>query len=134
MPRILLIDDDDSVRTVLMLTLKHFGYTVTEARNGNEGLEKFHQGGADLLITDIVMPEKDGLEVLMSLKRTQPTLKVIAISGGGRTSAQDYLQIARLMGATKVLEKPFTSEVLMAAVRELVGGGDATPPKPAPAV
>lgn len=130
MARILIIDDDDSVRTVLVLTLRHFGHTAIEARNGTEGLELFQQGGVDLLITDIVMPEKDGLEVLMNLKRTQPSLKIIAISGGGRNSADDYLQIARLMGATKVLAKPFTSEVLMATVNELLGaGGAAAPPR-----
>lgn len=133
MARILLIDDDDSVRTVLLLTLKHFGHLVVEARNGSEGIELFRHGGADLLITDIVMPEKDGLEVLMSLKRAQPSLKVIAISGGGRNSAHDYLQIARLMGAGKVLEKPFTSDMLMGAVNELLGSGNTPPPSAAPA-
>ena len=134
MARILLIDDDDSVRMVLLLTLKHFGHTVVEARNGNEGLELFRHGGADLLITDIVMPEKDGLEVLMNLKRSQPSLKIIAISGGGRNSAEDYLQIARLMGASKVLAKPFTADVLMAAVNELLAGGGPPPAKPVPPV
>ena len=93
MARILLIDDDDSVRTMLRLTLVHFGHTVIEARDGKEGLELFQNTDVDLLITDIVMPEKEGLEVLMELrKRKHPPVKIIAISGG------DYLHMAKLMG------------------------------------
>src|SRR6185295_3799520 len=100
MPRILLIDDDDSVRTMLRRTLAHFGHTVIEARNGKEGLELFHSSEVDLIVTDIVMPEKEGLEVLMELRKKQTAVKVIAISGG------DYLHMAKLMGAAKVLAKP----------------------------
>ena len=125
MPRILLIDDDDSVRTVLSKILAHFGHTEIEARNGNEGLELFKDARADLLITDIVMPEKEGLEVLMELRKIHPPVKIIAISGGGRFSAMDYLQTAKLMGATRVLEKPFTQEVLMATINELLVDGSA---------
>src|ERR1700675_2473266 len=112
MARILLIDDDDSVRSMLCLTLAHFGHTVIEARNGKEGLELFPHADADLLITDIVMPEKEGLEVLMELRKKQPPVKIIAISGG------DYLHMAKLMGAAKVLAKPFSSDVLIAAISE----------------
>ena len=106
MARILLIDDDDSVRTMLRLTLAHFGHTVIEARNGKEGLERVQQANADLLITDIVMPEKEGLKVLMELRKRKPPVKIIAISGG------DYLHMAKLMGAAKVLAKPFSTNVL----------------------
>ncbi len=86
MARILLIDDDDSVRTMLRLTLAHFGHTVIEARNGKEGLELFQHANADLVITDIVMPEKEGLEVLMELRKKHPPVKIIAISGGATIS------------------------------------------------
>jgi DNA-binding response OmpR family regulator len=116
MARILLIDDDDSVRTMLHLTLAHFGHTVIEARNGKEGLELFEHANADLLITDIVMPEKEGLEVLMELRKRHPPVKIIAISGG------DYLHMAKLMGAAKVLAKPFSTDVLIAAIDELLPG------------
>ena len=125
MARILLIDDDDSVRSVLSKILAHYGHTVIEARNGNEGLELFKDARADLLITDIVMPEKEGLEVLMELRKIHPPVKIIAISGGGRFSAMDYLQTAKLMGATRVLEKPFTQEVLMTTINELLVDGGA---------
>ena len=116
MARILLIEDDDSVRTMLSLTLVHFGHTVIEARNGKEGLELFPHADADLLITDIVMPEKEGLEVLMELRKKDPPVKIIAISGG------DYLHMAKLMGAAKVLAKPFSTNLLIAAIDELLPG------------
>ena len=123
MARILLIDDDDSVRTMLRLTLAYFGHTVIEARNGKEGLDMFQHANADLLITDIVMPEKDGLEVVMELRERHPSVKIIAISGA---DSGDYLDSARLMGAAKVLLKPFSSDVLMAAINALLPGGAST--------
>jgi CheY-like chemotaxis protein len=125
MARILLIDDDDSVRTMLRLTLVHFGHTVIEARNGKEGLELFQHANADLLITDIVMPEKEGLEVLMELRKKHPPVTSIAISGG------DYLHMAKLMGAAKVLAKPFSTNLLIEAIDELLPaeGTRAQPPE-----
>jgi CheY-like chemotaxis protein len=129
MARILLIDDDDAVRSVLSVLLAHFGHVVIEARNGKEGLQLFRQAGADLVITDIVMPEKEGLEVLRELQKRQvPPVKVIAISGGGGPQdATDYLRMATLLGAAKVLAKPFLNEVLIAAINELLSEGK--PPK-----
>jgi len=130
MARILLIDDDDSVRKILRLTLVHFGHTVIEARNGKEGLELFPHAHADLLITDIVMPEKEGIEVLFELRKLHSPVKIIAISGGGRRDATEYLHMATLMGAAKVLAKPFSNEALIAAVNELFPG-DHAPAEPA---
>lgn len=123
MAHILLIDDDDDVRTMLRLILVHCGHTVIEARNGREGLALFPHAAADLVITDIVMPEGEGLEVLMALRHHQPQVKIMAISGGGRVSAADYLHMAKAMGAAKVLAKPFSAEVLMTAVTELLAAG-----------
>jgi CheY-like chemotaxis protein len=131
MARILLIDDDEAVRTVMRLTLAHFGHTVTEARDGREGLKFFDQIEVDLLITDIVMPEADGLEVLMEVAKRRPSVRIIAISGGGRQNAGDHLHVAKLLGATKVLAKPFSTEALIAAVNETLAGrsdGAATTP------
>jgi DNA-binding response OmpR family regulator len=116
---------------MLRLTLTHFGHTVIEARNGKEGLELFRSAGADLLITDIVMPEKEGLEVLMELRRSHSRVKIIAISGGGRQNAEDYLHMAKRMGAAKVLAKPFSNEALLAAINELLADGGTSPPPPA---
>jgi CheY-like chemotaxis protein len=127
MARILLIDDNDSIRTVLQETLAHFGHTVIEARNGKEGLELFQHANVDLVITDIVMPERDGLDVVRALREKDPPVNIIAISGaGGR--AEDYLELAHVMGAVKVLLKPFSTDVLMAAVNELLPAGGAPPP------
>jgi PAS domain S-box-containing protein len=127
--RILLIDDDDSFRTMLRLTLIHFGYTVIEARNGKEGLALFKEANADLVITDIVMPEKEGLEVVMELRTKQvPPVKIIAISGGGRGTTAENLHMAALLGAAKVLAKPFPNEALIAAINELLPGNRTAQP------
>ncbi len=120
MARILLIDDDDLVRTMLSHTLAHFGHTVIEARNGAVGLRLFPQAGADLVITDLVMPEKEGMEVLLELRKIRPVVKIIVISGGVRGHKANYLEMARHLGAAKVLAKPFANEALLAAVNELL--------------
>jgi CheY-like chemotaxis protein len=126
MARILLIDDDDAVRTMLRLTLNEFGHQVTEARDGAEGLKLLRNAGTDLVITDILMPEKEGFEVMLELRATHPSLKIIAISGGGRMiSAKDYLAVAKAFGASKTLAKPFSNEALLAAIGELLAAGEA---------
>jgi YesN/AraC family two-component response regulator len=97
---------------------------VIEARNGKEGLALFKEANVDLVITDIVMPEKEGLEVLMELRTKQlPPVKIIAISGGARVNIADNLHMAKLLGAAKVLAKPFSTEALIAAINELLPGG-----------
>ncbi len=121
MARILLIEDYDSVRTVLREALELAGHTVIEARNGAEGLDLFPQAGADLVITDIVMPDKDGLDVVTALREQVPPVNIIAISGA-RDSAEDYLDLAHRMAAMKVLLKPFSIAALIAAVDELLTG------------
>jgi len=109
---------------MLRLTLAHFGHTVIEARNGKEGLQLFKPEDVDLVITDIVMPEIEGLEVLWKLRTRQvPPVKIIAISGGGKQSVANNLKMAKLMGAAKVLAKPFSNEVLIAAINELLPSG-----------
>lgn len=125
MARILLIDDDSSVRTALRLTLGRYGHEVAEATNGKEGLTLLQGRGFDLLITDIVMPEMEGLEVLRDVRAKHPAMKTIAISGGGWQSGLDYLRMAKLMGAATVLAKPFSTEALMAAVNALLPGDGA---------
>jgi DNA-binding response OmpR family regulator len=121
MARILLIEDYDSVRSVLREALELAGHTVIEARNGAEGLDLFPQAGADLVITDIVMPDKDGLDVVTALREQVPPVNIIAISGA-KDSAEDYLDLAHRMGAMKVLLKPFSIAALIAAVDELLTG------------
>lgn len=106
---------------MLRLMLVHNGHEVMEAYNGREGLKLLLQARADLVITDLVMPEMEGIEVVMALRKTDPTVKIIAISGGGWTnSAEDYLLMARQLGAHRVLAKPFPHAALLAAIDELL--------------
>ena len=124
MARILLIDDDDSVREMLSATLTAYGHTVIQAGDGHEGLKLFEHANPDLVITDIVMPEKEGIEVLSVLRTLRPSVKVIVMSGGGRNRPADYLYIAKALGASSVLTKPFSSQVLITAVEELLARDD----------
>ncbi len=124
MARILLIDDDPTVRTVLRLTLILSGHSVTEAPNGRDGLAALDRGDShDLVITDIIMPDFDGLELLLELRRRASQVKIIAMSGGSRASATDYLHMARLLGAQRVLAKPFTRELLLLTISEVLTPG-----------
>jgi DNA-binding response OmpR family regulator len=134
MAKILVIDDEPYIRAVIRLTLSQLGHAVVEAGNGAEGLNILRKSKFDLVITDIVMPEKEGLEVLMELQRAKDPVGVIAISGGGRGSAMDYLHTATLLGAKQVLTKPFNTEVLLAAVNEVLADQNAIPEKPSETV
>lgn len=123
MAQILLIDDDDGVRSLMRLALVRSGHTVVEASDGAQGLQLFPQANADLVITDMVMPGKDGAEVLTELQKMHPPVKVIAISGGSRHGFADNHEVAARLGAAKVLAKPFSCETLLAAIDELVPRG-----------
>jgi DNA-binding response OmpR family regulator len=120
MARILLVDDDDLLRKVLCLILTKFGHTVIEARDGKDALSLFPKSNADLLVTDLVMPEKEGFEILLELRKRRPPVKVIVISGGVRGETASYLDIAKRLGADKVLAKPFPIETLIATIDELM--------------
>jgi DNA-binding NtrC family response regulator len=120
MAHILLIDDDELFRKMLRATLEQMGHTVTEARDGKEGLALHQLKPADLVITDLIMPEKEGIEMILALHRLQPGLKIIAMSGGGRLPAKDHLHIAKKLGAAWVLAKPFAQEAMAIAIAELL--------------
>jgi CheY-like chemotaxis protein len=121
MKHILLVEDDEVLRSLLRISLEKMGHTVTEARDGKEGLALFKKGPVDLVVTDLMMPEKEGLETIRELRRGQPELKIIAMSGGGRTNARDVLKAAKAFGATTVFSKPFSVADLRNAVEELLG-------------
>ena len=125
MATILLVEDDDGVRSILHKTLVAAGYEVEDAANGDFALAAYRRQPRDLVITDLVMPEKDGLETITALRRLNPAVKIIAISGGGRTLGlgQLYLETARAIGAGRILAKPFTSAALLTAVSEVLAGG-----------
>jgi len=120
MKRILLIDDDRAVRQMLSMLLAHAGYEVTEASNGFEGLDAIQQNEFDLVITDLIMPEKEGLETIMDMRKLYPDVKIIAMSGGGRGGADCYLQVAKRMGAKAIVSKPFRSSEMLEKVQSLL--------------
>ena len=120
MVRILIIDDEDQPRRMLQQVLTRAGYEVIEARNGNEGLQYFRARPTELIITDILMPEKEGLETIIDIRREFPAVKIIAISGGGRTGNLNFLEVAKRLGAQHTLQKPFELQEMLGAVRNLL--------------
>jgi len=123
MALILLIDDDLKIRELLRRILEHAGYEVVEASDGREGLSLYRERKPDLVITDIVMPGKDGLETITDLRIEFPGSKIVAISGGGRLDPKPYLELAEGFGADRLLTKPFGHEELLEAVQNLLGTG-----------
>lgn len=118
MKRILVVDDDALVRTVLRNILEYEGYEVVVASNGKVALELNRQKQADLVIIDILMPEKDGVETIVELKETYPETVLIAMSGGGHQGPEFYLKIAKTLGVTRTFRKPIEREKLLALIRE----------------
>lgn len=118
---ILLIDDDEQFRAMLNEGLTGDGYQVLEASDGRQGLALYASKRTDLVITDLVMPEKGGLETIMEIKRLDPGVKIIAITGGGRTgSTHDYLKLAKALGAQVTLAKPFLHHEMLAAITQVL--------------
>ena len=120
MGRILLIDDNVQILNMLRQILEPEGYEVVDAINGNEGIRLYREKPTDLIITDLIMPEKDGIETIMELRRDFPDVKIIAISGGGRSHPGPYLKIAKEVGAQYTFAKPVKREELLNAVRALL--------------
>ena len=118
MATILLIDDDEAFRSMLRRALQRVGYDVVEASDGRAGLQALSDARVDLVITDIIMPEMDGLETIRALRQSHPELKIIAMSGGGRATPEGYLAIAKLFGTAAVFTKPFDNEELFAAIED----------------
>lgn len=117
---ILIIDDDETMRLLLREILEKEGYEVSDAPNGAVGIIAHEKNPADLIITDMFMPEKEGISTIMDLNLNSPQTKIIAISGGGRDPNVDFLELARNLGAQHTLKKPFDKEELLGAVRDLL--------------
>jgi two-component system response regulator (stage 0 sporulation protein F) len=115
MATILIIDDEETIRVLLRSALEAEGYEITEASNGREGLDLYRHRMTDLVITDILMPEMNGLDMLLELTREFLHAKVIAISGAG--GDKNVLDVAKLLGARQTFEKPFSLPLLLSAVR-----------------
>ena len=123
MAHVLVIDDESPVRTVLRYALEAAGHEVSEAADGREGMEAFARRRADLVVCDVFMPGQDGLETLRRLRRLDPAVKVIVMSGGSRSMpGVDFLRVARMLGAAAALAKPFGMAGLVALVAEVLGG------------
>lgn len=117
--RLLLIDDDRDFRTMLCARLEKNGYDVIQAEDGVKGIQAYKDDPVGLVITDIIMPEKEGMETILELKKINPAVKIIAISGGGRSVPEDYLNIAEYFGAVKSFKKPFDMKEFVETVHTL---------------
>jgi YesN/AraC family two-component response regulator len=117
MANILIIDDEDLVRRSVRKILEKEGHTIAEASSGQEGLKLVYNHPFDLLITDIFMPETDGLEVIQKLHQENPNLKILAITGGGATGGFNFLPQAKAFGAHATLHKPFLRDELIEALK-----------------
>lgn len=118
--QILVIEDDFAVRELIQETLLRAGYDVRSAEDGDVGMSMFRERNPDLVITDIIMPQKEGLQTIREMKLEAPQVKVIAMSGGGRHSNGDYLKLARKFGAERTVAKPFMRDEMLSIVREVL--------------
>ena len=120
MARILIIDDEPQIRSMLTLMLEREGYEVVEASDGVAGIKIYRQNPADLIITDLIMPNKDGIGMIIDLKKEFPDVKIIAMSGGGLNKPDGYLKGAKKLGASCTLTKPIDREEMLRAVRDIL--------------
>jgi two-component system, chemotaxis family, chemotaxis protein CheY len=121
-PNILVIDDNASVRKALTLMLESGGHRVTGAKDGTEGLHAFETTDPDLVIVDIIMPDKDGIEIIREMRRNKPAARIIAMTGGGRFPNLDFLKMARAFGAIDTLAKPIDPDDLVTRVEACLEG------------
>lgn len=120
MANILVVDDQKEIRTLIERILVRENHSIYQAADGNEGLAVFETESIDLIITDLLMPEKEGMEMIKQIRKTHPAIKIIAISGGGIVDSATYLHVASILGANKTISKPFKAADLIAAVNELL--------------
>jgi DNA-binding response OmpR family regulator len=123
MGKILIIDDDAGMRRMIGRILEGAGYDVLIAEDGEVGLKLFDEHAPDLVITDLLMPGKDGLETIREIKASGHATKILATSGGWRTAQLDFLGVATEFGADRVLSKPFRSKELLETIRQLLEAG-----------
>ena len=123
MPSVLIVDDEEAIRRLISSTLEQAGYRVHEAADGKEGLSRYRQSPADLVIMDILMPDQDGLESILTLRREFPNAKIMAITGGSdMIGILNFLDVARMLGARRTLQKPFEMQRLLDAVQAEIPG------------
>ena len=120
MRKILIIDDDEQMRNLLCRAMEYAGFEVEAAADGRKGLRLFEENSYDLVITDLIMPEQEGMETITFLHKNNPEVRIIAISGGGRIGPETYLPAALELGADRAFAKPFPIDELINAVKELL--------------
>ncbi|MFC1673243.1 response regulator [Pseudomonadota bacterium] len=120
MASVLVADDEELARFTIREILEAEGHTVVEAKNGVEAIDLFTKQPTDIIVTDIIMPDKEGIETIIELKRDHPGIKIVAISGGGRTRNLDFLELAKRYGADAVLAKPFSEQELIDVINTLL--------------
>jgi DNA-binding NtrC family response regulator len=121
MIRVLVIDDDQGVRAMLQRLLEREGYEVSVAVDGQDAEHWLEEQVFDVVITDMIMPEKEGIETILDLRKQYPAIGIIAISGGGMGGAEHYLSSAKSFGAERTFAKPFDCDEMLAAIKELSG-------------
>ncbi len=120
MKKILIIDDDKMFRDMVNRLLERAGYDVAEAEDGKQGTQLFYEYSPDLVVTDIVMPEQEGIETIEKLHRAHPEIPIIAVSGGGRINPESYLPLAQGLGASATFAKPFKNQDLLDTIEKLL--------------
>ena len=120
MPGVLIVEDDKELREMLKLSLLRRGITVLEAENGKDAITRFKPLLTDLVVTDLIMPEEDGLKVVIKLRELKPSIKIIAISGGGKVGPGSYLNLAKALGADAIYSKPFSVNDLISKIEQLL--------------
>jgi DNA-binding NtrC family response regulator len=124
---ILVVDDDPQIRKLITAILKREKYGVITAANGNLALKALENQAVDLVITDLIMPEKEGIETIMEMRQTHPSIPIIAISGGGKLNPKTYLNIAKNIGAVSTMTKPIDTADLKSMVKNLLCASDDQP-------
>jgi CheY-like chemotaxis protein len=120
MPGVLIVEDDKELREMLKMSLQRRSFTVLEAENGKEAIAHFKPLITDLVVTDLIMPEEDGLKVVIKLREIKPSIKIIAISGGGKVGPGSYLNLAKALGADAIFSKPFSVSDLIVKIEQLL--------------
>jgi DNA-binding response OmpR family regulator len=120
MPGILIVEDDKDLREMLKMSLLRRNFTVLEAENGKAAITHFKPLITDLVVTDLIMPEEDGLKVVIKLRELKPSIKIIAISGGGKVGPGSYLNLAKALGADAIYTKPFSINDLVVKIEQLL--------------
>src|SRR5690348_16451655 len=121
---ILVVEDHDLMRELIAKALRRAGYQVVTARNGDEGLTRFRELVPDLVITDFIMPEQNGLDMTATIHNLRPDTKILVMSGYGGTSRIGFMDLVRRLGADKILQKPFAISHLIATVRSCIGAAE----------